>query len=252
MKIDSGVTAALVAIAAETERPYLDEWVEWHLSLGFDKILLYCNNWKGDLYKHDFVETLRWDGEAMQVKAYNDALLRVQEDWAFMLDLDEYLDLRGSVLRKMLWDRDHFTGIAFNWVLFGSNGLHFNGDYSIKKRFTRCQEKFNNHIKIALNLRALRHAGILDKVKMVCPHCANIPVGDFRGEKVEGPFNKLDAKVNDTSFPLVRHYFCLTPEEFKERRKFGRADTNILHPDFMRTEKEFKEHDFNDVEYIVK
>ena len=36
--------SCIVAIA-RLESPYIIEWIEYHLKLGFDKIVIYDNNW---------------------------------------------------------------------------------------------------------------------------------------------------------------------------------------------------------------
>jgi hypothetical protein len=37
---------AVVAIAGEAEKYYIDEWINYHLKIGFNKIYLYINNWE--------------------------------------------------------------------------------------------------------------------------------------------------------------------------------------------------------------
>lgn len=42
----TSMTASILAIAAEFEKPYLDEWIAWHLdAVKYDKIYLISNNW---------------------------------------------------------------------------------------------------------------------------------------------------------------------------------------------------------------
>ena len=54
---------AVLAIAAEFERPYIYEWAAWHHSLGFDDIWIVTNNWDLDSPVPVYVKTYRRDGK---------------------------------------------------------------------------------------------------------------------------------------------------------------------------------------------
>lgn len=46
---------ATLCIAAEFERPYLEEWWAWHKKLGFDEIWTITNNWSIDFPAPSYV-----------------------------------------------------------------------------------------------------------------------------------------------------------------------------------------------------
>ena len=65
------IRSALVCIA-KNEDHYIDEWLRYHLKLGFGRIFVYQNNWRyvGDSRQYgESVEWVEFDGEAMQLKA---------------------------------------------------------------------------------------------------------------------------------------------------------------------------------------
>lgn len=46
---------AILCIAAEFERPYLEEWWAWHHNIGFDDIWVLTNNWTLDIPAPSYV-----------------------------------------------------------------------------------------------------------------------------------------------------------------------------------------------------
>lgn len=75
-----------------------------------------------------------------------------------------------------------FPAIAANWRLFGSNGLKAWDNRPVWERFTKCEKSLNKHVKMLMvNLKMLREAGLLDRVKFVSPHCLNIPAFNLEG-----------------------------------------------------------------------
>lgn len=63
---------ALAAIA-KNEDHYIDEWINYHLKLGIDDIVIYMNDWR---YKKtsphcDRLTLIDFDGESRLLPAYN-------------------------------------------------------------------------------------------------------------------------------------------------------------------------------------
>ena len=57
------MNVALVCIA-KNEDNYIEEWVNYHLKLGFDKIFIYQNDWRTSL-ENERVEKIEFDGDRM-------------------------------------------------------------------------------------------------------------------------------------------------------------------------------------------
>ena len=85
---------ALVCIA-KNEENYIEEWVNYHLKLGFNNIFIYENNWRCNI-KSSQVTLIPFDGLAKQIEAYNHFLKNYKDDydWVGFLDVDEFLVLR--------------------------------------------------------------------------------------------------------------------------------------------------------------
>ena len=127
-------TAAL-CIAAEFERPYLEEWWSWHHSLGFDDIHVITNNWTLDIPAPSFVHSFRVDGQVVQLPAYNAWLQKFKEkyDWLLVIDVDEFLWMPDDLKTYLeLHQKDYCIGVP--WVHFG-DGFSKETSGSVIQRF---------------------------------------------------------------------------------------------------------------------
>ena len=241
---------ALVCIA-KNEDNYIQEWIDYHLKLGFSGIYVYCNDWK---YANDDPRVHVTDiaGHQQQLNAYNDFIARHSGpyDWALFIDVDEFLNIKKfSDVGDMFDSYDKFLAVGFNWRLFGDSNIKFDGNYSVLKRFTKCQAGLNRHIKTAINLAAFRKHG-LRLPKFVNPHFIDygyydkVTVNAAKTGYIIGPWHTSD----DLTVPCLHHYFTKTLDEWNCRRGYGRADMDPSGSSFKRTLNEFYEHNFNDSE----
>lgn len=244
--------AALVCIA-KNEDHYIDEWIQYHLKLGFFKIFVYQNDWRyaGDKEKYgDAVVWIEFDGEAMQMKAYNDFIDSHYADYDFaaFFDVDEFLCLKEDKSLDAFLSRYHDVhGIGVNWRVFGDNNLSCiaDEDYSLLNRFTKCQNTLDRHIKTILNLRLSKNF-----FHFVNPHFIDASIKyDLildvdKKYFIHGPWN-----YNCTSsIAQLNHYHSKTYSEFIEKMKRGKADTLKSHPQYNYLSSDFNKHNFNDVE----
>lgn len=171
------MSCALVCIAKD-EDDYIREWVDYHLNIGFDDVYVYQNNWR---CRHKFssscVHLVEYDGQHVQVAAYNDAIdkLHDQHDWIAFFDVDEFLCLKKSSgqadIRKFL-DQDKYASIpclCVNWRIFGDSGLSQITTFDVLKRFTKCANELEQSSK------AIVHTSITkNRVKFFYnPHTVN-------------------------------------------------------------------------------
>jgi hypothetical protein len=212
------MTTALVCIA-KNEDHYIEEWIAYHLKLGFDHIFIYANNWEFE-YPHRQVTVIPYPGENKQRAAYAYFLSHYRKafTWAAFFDVDEYLVLKkSSTIREFLQDYEDAKAVAINWVMFGDNGLtEVTDDYSYLRRFTKRQTGVDKHIKCILNLTN-------NSSRMDVHNPYDVPSTDTNGKKVTGPFNPL----GDDSIAQLNHYYSRTIGEFKAKCDRGRADAHI-------------------------
>lgn len=198
----------------------------------------------------DFIE---FDGEAMQVKAYNDFIDSKRDDYDFaaFFDCDEFLRIPpGASLEMFLKNFTNFYGVAVNWRIFGDSGVEFDGkNYSCITRFTRCHYALNRHCKLVLNMCLCKN-----RCHFVNPHFIDMQLRNdivcdtAKSRFVHGPWN--DDPVDNGIW--LNHYFCKTIDEYKAiKMPRGKADTPVNHKMYFRKLDEFDEHNLNSSEDLV-
>ena len=240
---------ALVCIAKDEDH-YIDEWLKYHLKLGFSSVYVYQNDWRyaGDRsFYNDSAVWIEFDGEYMQMKAYNDFIDKhfADYDFAAFFDVDEFLCLKqDKSLEQFLSRYNDVYGVGVNWRVFGDNGLiTVEGDYSVLSRFTRCQDKLDRHIKTVLNLKMSRNM-----MHFVNPHFVdgsikyNAIVDLDKRKFIHGPWN-YDCTSNVAQ---LNHYNSKTFPEFIDKMKRGRADMPRSQQPYLSAD--FYKHNFNDIE----
>ena len=230
---------SLVCIA-KNEDNYIDEWIDYHLKLGFDYIFIYQNDWRYISEKENpRVIKLTCDGNSnnfsLQHTVYNHFVQNSigYTDWAMFMDVDEFLVLKKhNSIKEFIEQYKDLNAIGINWFLYGDNNLQdYDESRGVLKRFTKRQKQVNHHIKSIIKL--------LPNTVMGTHDIQNEHWYDTNRNKHIGPFNP----DGPTDVACINHYFCKTFPEFKNKVARGRADCN----QFWKL-SEFEDHNFNEVE----
>jgi hypothetical protein len=225
---------ALVCVA-KNEENYIQEWIKYHLKLGFDDIIIYQNDWDYVINQPNVI-TKQTNGGRIQVSTYNDCIKENigVYDWLAFFDCDEFLVLKKhDNVKSFLQDYNEHNAIGINWVLFGDNNLHgvTNENYSVLERFISRQSSVNPHIKTILKPSMM--------YKMSGPHHQNLTWVDTSFNINTGPHNERPID----NIAQLNHYFVKTKEEFTEKINRGRADNGGY-----RTMNDFESHNINEIE----
>jgi hypothetical protein len=226
---------SLVCIA-KNEDNYIQEWINYHLKLGFDNIFIYENDWDSKIENHK-VTKYPVVGVKQQIPVYNEFISKHKNsyDWAAFLDVDEFLVLKKhKTIHEFIEDYKDNDSIGVNWVLFGDNNLTKSDDYGMINRFTMRQNSPNHHIKSIINLK---NAGYMS-------------VHNHSGKCVDTNYKRIDNSPFNYNGPIdvaqINHYFCKTKDEFIEKLNRGRAD-NGTHRDIS----DFNDNNFNEIEDLT-
>jgi hypothetical protein len=206
-------TAAICAIVTDEEM-YIDEWLDFHLSIGFHHIFLYDNSDESDL-GHGWlsrrprlankVTIHHFPGEGMQIVAYQHCLTNFMRPkgygWVAYLDVDEFLVLKKhtNVIDFLL---EHATqgSLSLNWEMYGWDGrLQFSPE-PVTKRFQGISNNGANvHVKSISNVDAIR--------RQFNPHFVLLIDGhhqlDTNGDVVADQW-KNDKRPTDVA--VINHY----------------------------------------------
>lgn len=231
--------AVICAIVLHEDK-VLDEWIVYHLSLGFSRIYLYDNSPEFGLkdwplrYPEGRLIVQHIPGYVMQLTAYNHFLKTFghYHTWCAFIDADEFIVLKKHPnVVAMLEEHCHDGALTLNWYMFGSSGKLEYEPEPVTKRFQLRARAVNPHIKTIVHTASVHTMGIHDCQVMYInsgmPH-------DTNGRLVIGPFNP-DGPVD---VAVIHHYNAKSLEEYQWKIARGRADNGDT-----RTIEQFYEAD---------
>ena len=241
---------ALTCIA-KNEDNYIEEWIDYNFKLGFDDIFIYQNNWRCNLEKPN-LHKIEFDGRyikkengefSVQVSAHNNFIQNYNKhyDWVAFFDIDEFLVLKKHKnVKDFILDYKEAHAIGINWVFFGDNGLSFDGEYSLLKRFTKRSRVADGRVKCILKMNKDIH--------YLVHNPENCEITDTHYNKFFGvvnPNKKIDiAQIN--------HYYCKTWDEWiKKKEKFmsnESMDGWYINHGYKNKDLHFYESNINQIE----
>lgn len=144
------------------EELYLEEWIDYHKTIGVDHIYLYNNN-SSDNYMRiikkyidtGFVELIDWPYNYAQMEAYRDCFnkFRSETAWLGFIDIDEFVvPVDDENIKEFFKKHQYEQSILIYWKMFGSNGLvHRDVSKPVIRDFTSCWPKYDDIGKCFVN-----------------------------------------------------------------------------------------------------
>jgi hypothetical protein len=131
-----GMSATAILCVARNESPYTAEWLEYHFSIGIDRI--YYVSTDSDFARikafidgsqfRSRIELLHFQDfrPGWQARCYNVQLPLISEDWVLVIDIDEFLYLNTFPNMTAFLDRvgTDIGQIQFPWLNFISANYH--------------------------------------------------------------------------------------------------------------------------------
>jgi hypothetical protein len=164
---------SLVA-CARWEEETIQEWIEYHKSIGFSHIYLYSNDddpqtlfkaVSAYVYGDDpFVTFLHWPHHGQQIQIYLHFLktLKHETAWYSFLDIDEFLVLKDidDIGRFMRDYEPHVDCLYLNWVVYGHNGKARRDDQPTLTSYPRRANGVDQHTKMLCRSAAIDASAI--------------------------------------------------------------------------------------------
>ena len=208
---------AVVCTIQTKEEAYIDEWVDYHLAIGFEMIYIYDNtdnydlrNW-GNKRFLDGVRVIHFPGIKKQVLADSACAKRAEKDgatWAAFFDMDEFLLLKKNEnINEFLVEYGPSKGaIGINWLTVGTSNAT---KYEPKPVTLRFQHTYN----FSTIIKTIARVKDLEKFKD--PHQATFidkttKTIDTNGYPIKGPRNKNMT----TDVAVLYHYRNKSRKEF--------------------------------------
>jgi len=174
---------SLVA-CARWEENYIVEWINYHKSIGFDHIYLYCNDDEPDtLYGKilpfvdgpaPFVTFYHYPFKGLQYQMYFHFLRHhaTETEWLMFLDVDEFLCLRhaNDVALFMQQFPADIDALYFNWCLFGNNGYKTRPSGDVLTHYTRREHGAGPFTKVLIKSASVPYREIYRRSNAAIMH----------------------------------------------------------------------------------
>lgn len=217
------------------EELYLDEFVDYHHALGFNKFFVYDNTEGFEMkqwgkLKGDHVELIPFPGPNRQLAAYVDCGKTVAAteiyEWVAFFDADEFLVLKEhDHVADMLGEYCPHGSLAVNWFMFQSH-WNLQTPEPITRRFLYRNVGVHKLIKTIVRLEDIETINLKpDPHNFVKLKNQNM-MHDSNGKNITGPFNPN----GPADVVVLHHYNHKSAKEYVQKRTRGRATTNATHP----------------------
>jgi hypothetical protein len=242
----------VIVCIAKKEHDYIEEFVKYHLKLGFKYIYIYDNEdtptYEIMLHKYrDNIKVVHLpfnNNKPVQYIALdnfiNNYLSTTNITHVAHIDIDEFIVLKKHenicdfINEYIVGD---CQGICMNWRFFGSSGRTEKTNEPNTIRFTMCEKNGNIHIKTLFKKDNF--------LRFINCHCVAFSSGYTKSTNnaiINGPFN------HNVDFNVIQlnHYKCKTLPEFKYIRTRQRADIKGYINE--NVDENFKIFDINEIE----
>ena len=216
------------------EQLYLKEWIDWHLSIGFDAIHLFEDMGSKShedivkdypnvyLRRYETDEEVKWllvnDGTTIKQEVlyrYFAENYKHVYDWCAFIDIDEYIILDESYnLDKLCNEFADCPSIHLSWKMIGASGHVKRPKDGIMKSYLNYNEEICSRIGI-YNVKSFVNLKKFKGLKSLHHSCGG----------VDANFNVADSNVVYKK-AWINHYFTKSWEDWCDRI-FKRGD--ILH-----------------------
>lgn len=211
---------SIISTYVRDDDDYLDEWITYHLSIGFEHIVMYDhksiipvkNIWG------EKVTVIRIDRDSLFIPNYlnQDTLKSHPSYWMAMMDVDEFLVLvQHTNINDILKNYESFGALGVPWSRFGSSGHRTKPEGLVKDNYVWRGVDEPMWIKSIINTQYC--------VSICDPH---------RGEYTRSAVNEegvpFVGPITDSPRKLFRinHYFTKSYEEWLKKVARGTGNPN--------------------------
>jgi hypothetical protein len=242
----------LILTCMKNEGPFILEWVAYHLSIGFDHILVYTNDCEDGTGKIlDRLQALghvthrdntRKPGQrpAHQVRAYRKApreKVYQEAAWVAVIDADEFINVHvgDRSVQALLKAVPDTRCISLMWRLFGAEDLtQFTGGF-VTQSTTRAAPEFCPRPMQAWGMKTIHRTDAIEIVG--CHRPKKVPDEDWEGlnwvngngQPMPESFFKgnwrMDRRTAGYGLAQVNHYALRSRENYLMKVARGRAYT---------------------------
>lgn len=217
----------------KNESPYLREFVEYHLLIGFEHFYFYNNN-SDDNYQEvlrkyvekGIVSLIDWPVVPGQQAMYEHwyKTFRHETQWVAFLDLDEFICLIKAVsIDEWIKPFERFPLIMLYWRMFGTSGILENDNTKLViEQYFNSWNKLTNIGKLIYNTdydiawfeKAMMHYFYVHYKRMLIP-----PINQY-GYFVRYGIHRYSMREDEIQ---VNHYWSKSYNNYTQKHKRGSA-----------------------------
>lgn len=233
----------LICAIIKNENLYLREWVEYHLNLGFNKIVIYDNNdndgEKPQIVIQDYidsgeVEVINFRGYkgpdicyySMQTDAYNDFIKNHKQnnEWVAFIDIDEFIYIEKYKTIEQLFNNTNYNEydcVLLSWKTFGDSGHLYYENKPVQERFKipankipiNSSQEYNTYVKSIVKVNSNNIEFTYNNAHCCSSNCCNA-LGNTCN--MNNRCNSLNTAIHSECY--IKHYYTKSLMEFLQRK----------------------------------
>ena len=213
---------AILSANVRDDNDYLYEWINYHLAIGFEHIVIYDHLSKVPVKAQwgDKVSVFRLERESLFIPEFihNHTLKNFPSFWMAHMDVDEFLVMfEEKDIKKFIEKYQEHGALGLPWSMYGSSGHQTKPETNVKDSYLWRRPDEETWVKSIINTQYCKriddpHHGIYTRsaVNEICE--------PFAGPIANSP----------RAFAKINHYFTRSHEEFL--RKIARGTGNLQTP----------------------
>lgn len=221
-------------VMATKDYDYVQDFIDEHLKIGFDRIIIYDGSEKTHVFEHPNVIIRRWDkphtAECLQYNEHIKEFKHEKDFFTAFLDQDEIIWTKGIDIHEVMKPFEHYDSIGLNWRVFGSFIEEGNTSNKLVEKYLfhapddLYDPNGHNYIK------SMAKNNVIEK--MIDPHFCILKEGKLnkgvKGNIIKGSITK----IKDLTTIAVNHY------HFQDRDKYIKDRTTPIPGRITRSREE--------------
>ncbi|MHB8259108.1 MAG: glycosyltransferase family 2 protein [Bacteroidia bacterium] len=208
-----------ICLICKDENQYLQEWLDYHRSIGFKHFFIYDNNSKipiSQTLHDDDCTVIVWkeDKVGKQANAYlNCCQNNKQYSWILFIDTDEFLILKKhKTVQEFLNGYKRFKAVGLNWICYTASGHENRVEWFKYDKYIPLNTRENQHIKSFVRPQFV-------VVPPPDPHKFLVETVNEHKDLINGPLHKHSSDI-----AYIRHNITRSKNEYIEKINRGRGD----------------------------
>jgi hypothetical protein len=206
---------SIISANVRDDNDYLDEWITYHLAIGFEKIIIYDHLSKVPVLPvwGENVIVYRLERESLFIPEFihNFTLRNYPSFWIAHFDVDEFIVMfEDKNINTFLQKYEPYGALGLPWSIYGSSGHRTKPEGSVKDNYLWRRPDEKMWIKSIINTQ-------------YCQRIDDPHHGIYSRSAVNEIFEPFEGPVTDSprAFAKINHYFTRSLEEYKRKQLRG-------------------------------